>query len=312
MEGFKEVDARMSSDDFYKALDSVVPGGALEALDRSVVPDRKLYLTRVSMDGLEGMHEYSKDARLYRYFEFEPFKDIKETRTYLQKMIDRIGDDINNRKCMYWFLRTVENHKIIGSIGLVDIDLHRDSAAWGYAISPEYWGRGHILETQLLVVVYFFEVLKLNRLWGVTLIDNEPTISSVLAAGFQKEGILRDYYKRANGERVDGFIYSLLAKDYYGAKEGRTVGEKSVILTIDQLKKIYSSAFGISGSRVNEDTNIVNLAEWDSLNHVVLITLIEKEVPFKFKPAEIARATSVRSILEIVNGSGKTTRHVKG
>lgn len=298
---FKEVNVNMALGNFYKSLDSIIPGGTLENLDRSTVADRKLYLTRISMDGLDDMHEYSKDSRLYKYFEFEPFKDINETKNYLQKLMDRIGNEVNGRKSMYWFIRMIKSNKVVGSIGLVDIDVHRESAAWGYAISPEFWGHGYILETQLLIIGYFFEVLEMNRLWGITSTDNEPTISSVLAARFQKEGILREYYRFANGARKDGLIYSLLAKDYYNAKKRSSKNEKGIILTLDKLKKIFASSLGMLETGVNIDTNMDNVYKWDSLNHILLISMIEKEIGFKFKPSEIACATSVRSILEIVN-----------
>jgi len=287
---------------FFKALDSLVPGGSLGDLDLSLVPNRSLYLTRISMDGLEDMHEYSKDERLYKYFEFEPFKNTNETKTYLQKLIDRIGESIDGRKYMYWFIRTIQNSKIIGSIGLVDIDVYRGSAAWGYAISPDYWGQGYILEVQLLIINYFFEVLKMNRLWGVTSIDNAPTISSILSAGFQKEGILRDYYRYTNGERKDGLIYSLLAKDYFNTNKNNQKRGENIHLTLDELKKICASTFNIPESNINENTNMANVSNWDSLNHVELILHVEDSTGFQFKPKEIAQATSVKSILEIVNG----------
>ena len=306
MDKFKEVNTSMVFDNFHEVLDSVIPGGTIENLDKSVLSKRSLYLTRISMDGLEDMHEYSKDERLYRYFEFEPFKDINETKGYLQKLIDKIGNEVMDRKFMYWFIRTIDHNKVIGSIGLVDIDVYRGSAAWGYAIAPDYWGQGHILEAQLLVISYFFEALKMNRLWGITTIDNEPTISSVLAAGFQKEGILREHYRYANGEKKDGLIYSMLAKDYHANKKCLQ-NVKNVTLTLDKLKKICAFTFQIIETEVNEGANMSNVAEWDSLSHVTLILQIEKETGFKFKPSEIARATSIKMILEIVNGHTNET-----
>ena len=47
---------------------------------------------------------------------------------------------------------------------------------------------------------------------------------------------------------------------------------------------------------------IGDIQNWDSLSHILVILEIEKETGFKFKPTEIARATSVKSILELVNG----------
>ncbi len=291
----------MDIDKFYKALDSEIPGGVLPELDQSIVPNRNLYLTRISMDGLEQMHEYSKDARLYRHFEFEPFQSIEETGAYLKKLLARMGEKIEGRKNMYWFIRLIDNHKIIGSIGLVDIDTSRESASWGYAISPEYWGRGYILEAQLIVVKYSFEVLKLNRLWGVTSVDNLPTISSVTAAGFQKEGILRDYYRFANGEKKDSYLYSMLASDYQKLRlQGKQTG-RAALLTLEKLRQIFAEVLNVPAAKIDNRSDIRNVSEWDSLNHVVLIAAIEKETGLNFKPAEIARALSVKAILELVN-----------
>jgi [ribosomal protein S5]-alanine N-acetyltransferase len=298
---YKEVN-KMELDNFYKVLDSLAPGGTLDYLDKAIVLNRNLYLTKISMDGLIEMHEYSKDSRLYKYFEFEPFKDIDETRRYLQKLVDRVGKEVYDRKFMYWFIRTIEDNKIIGSIGLVDIDVYRGAAQWGYAISPHYWGQGYILEAQLLVIKYFFEELKMNRLWGITPVDNYPTISSIFSAGFQKEGILRDYYKYHNDQRKDGLIYSLLAKDYFNTGRNDKQKQGNDIITSDQLKKIFVSILELSDTDVNENTNMHDIPEWDSLNHIKLIIQIEEETGFKFKPLEIAQATCFKTILEIVNG----------
>ena len=45
------------------------------------------------MDGLEEMHAYSTDERLYEYFEYDPFITIDDTKQYLQKLIDLEGND---------------------------------------------------------------------------------------------------------------------------------------------------------------------------------------------------------------------------
>jgi len=293
---------------FYKALDSIIPGGTLGDLDKSVVPNRSIYLTRISMNRLEEMHEYSKDERLYRYFEFEPFKNINETRAYLQKLINRIGEEINDRNHMYWFIRLLDTNKIIGSVGLVDIDIKRESASWGYAISPDYWGGGYILEVQAIVMKYFFEVLKMNRLWGVAFVSNAAAISSVLAAGFKKEGILRDYYVCYDGRKEDGFIYSLLAKEYFTIRESGSFYGKDPVLTLDDIKEICVSLFKVPDSSICINTVMSDIPSWDSLNHINFIIAVEKKSGFKFKPAEIAMTMSINNVLKIVNsGAGKTS-----
>lgn len=291
----------MASENFYDILDEKVPGGILENLDREVILDRKLYLTRISMDKLEDMFEYSQDERLYRCFEYSPHQKLEDTRKYLQKLLDGVGVEKVGRKSMYWFIRLLDSGKAIGTIGLLEIDTYRESATWGYAIDPSHWGRGLILEAQMLVIKYFFEDLKLNRLYGVTAIDNDAVLSSVSSAGCQREGILRDFYKYAGNIRKDAVIYSLLAKDYF-SKNCEQITNAKCLLSLETLKKIGAFVFDFPGLKMDENTTMSDIPQWDSLNHIAFIMAIEKETGIKFKPTEIARATTVKDLLAIVNG----------
>jgi len=77
--------------EFYRKLDKVLPGGIFEQARKD--PKRRIYFTRISMEGLEEMHAYSTDERLYEYFEYDPFITIDDTKQYLQKLIDLEGND---------------------------------------------------------------------------------------------------------------------------------------------------------------------------------------------------------------------------
>lgn len=254
------------------------------------------------MDGLMEMHAYSMDERFYKYFEFKPHKTVRDTEKYLKKVLRRVGKKVLGRSSMYWFVRRIKDSKLVGTMCLVEIDFDRQSTVWGYGIDPQYWGKGYILEMQEVLKKYVFEELHLNRLYGTTIIDNKAMISSALSAGFKEEGILRQYYCSHDGYYHDAWAYALLAEDYFNANKDNQKKERNIHLTLDELKKICASIFEILESNVNENTNMANVANWDSLNHIELILHIEDSIGFKFKPNEIAQATSVKSILEIVNG----------
>jgi|CXWL01.1.fsa_nt_gi ribosomal-protein-alanine N-acetyltransferase len=288
----------------YDVLEKDIPGGPLGSLEQGAVGERKIYLTRLSMDCLSDMHEYSKDARLYRYLEFQPHKDIEETRLYLQKLINRMGPGQEYRQAIYWFIHLVESKKAIGSVGLVNIDFRTMSAAWGFAISPDYWGQGHILEVQALVIRYAFEEVRLNRLHGVTMVDNEPTIASITTAGFKQEGILRDYYLCSDGKRKDALVYSMLAKDYFTATNERSTAPRT-FLTNDDIRAIAASLFQMQPESFDANTTMRDVPLWNSLNHIRFITAIEKKAGVKFKPVDIARATRIGAILDLVNSAGR-------
>ena len=291
---------------FYRILDEVIPGGDYEHAKSQ--PGRELYLIRISMHGLEEMYEYSKDERLYSYFEFEPHKTLDDTEKYLKKLIGRIGTEIIGRTAMYWFVRRIGDAKLIGTICIVDIDYGRQSVLWGYAIDPQYWGQGYILEMQEVLKKYGFEELCLNRISGITVIDNEPTISSVMAAGAKNEGILRQYYKTEEGFK-DAWAYSILAEDYLEDKHHVSELRPGVIISREMIASMVGKL--LEEPNVGVNTDIRSVSKWDSLNHINVILGIEEQTGYKFSSTEIGHATSVEKIYNILSSkSEKTERDI--
>jgi len=288
--------------EFYRIVDEVIPGGDYEhAKSQS---GRELYLTRISMDGLEEMHEYSKDERLYYYFEYKPQKTLHETEEYLHKLLDRVGDTVLGRTGMYWFVKRIEDRKLVGSICIVDLDYNRQSVAWGYAIDPRYWGQGYILEMQEVLKVYVFEKLCLNRISSVTHINNEATISSVLAAGAKNEGILRQYYKTEEGFK-DAWAYSILAEDYFEDKHHVSGLKPGVIISREMIVSIVAEV--LQAQDVVNSSMMCTVGKWDSLNHLNIILGIEEKTGYKFSASEIGEATSIEKIYNILSSKSEKT-----
>ena len=290
----------MQSSEFYKMLNDNFPGTDLK--DPESDPNRKIYFTRISMDGLDEMHAYSTDSRLYEYLEYEPFKTIEDTRDYLQKLIDLEGINSVGRTAISWFVRRIDDNKMIGTARLVEIDYKRCSVMWGYGIDPELWGEGCILEIQELLKEYIFEKLNLNRLSGMTMIDNERTKSSLLAAGCFQEGILRDYYKKHDGTYCDAWMYSILAEDYFTKKQ--QIGNENSKERITKITKkdiAIIIAKELNDDSIDENSDMGSISNWDSLSHISVILAIEKEIGFSLSSKEIAQSTSVKSIYNIAN-----------
>ena len=62
----------MEIKEITNVLETILPGSDLFESD--------IYFEPLSMSGLEEMHEYSIDERLYEFFEFKPFETINETK----------------------------------------------------------------------------------------------------------------------------------------------------------------------------------------------------------------------------------------
>ncbi len=60
-------------------------------------------------------------------------------------------------------------------------------------------------------------------------------------------------------------------------------------------KKIFKKVFG-NKSNISIDSNINNTYKWDSLNHIKLITEIEKNLKKKLNISQVIQLTSVKKI----------------
>lgn len=254
----------------------------------------EIYFELISMSSLDEMHEYSVKEEFYEYFEFNPFKSKADTEKYLKKLINRTKVVDVDIEAMYWFVRSKANNILLGTATLVNINKGRQSAEIGYGIDPNHWGKGYILKLQNALIKYAFESLKFNRLHGITMVNNERTISSILAAGFLKEGILRDYYHK-QGKFIDGFKYSMLKTDYFLSIKKESCNKEIPIsdlinLVKDELKE-----------NIDENSSMLNTSNWDSLSHLGIIVNLSNQYEIELNPIQIADATSIKELYKICN-----------
>lgn len=288
----------LSKKDINSTLDKVLPGGKVEGI-LELQPNRQLHFTRLSMEGLEEMHEYSKDERLYKYFEFKPFKKLQETKKYLRRLINLEGIGSSERTSIGWFIRRISDNHLVGTARLTNLNYDRRSVEWGYGIDPNFWGDGYIFEIQEILKEYIFTDLGLNRLYGTTMMDNNRTKSALIATGCRQEGILRQFYRDYQGKYHDGWSYSLLAKDYFTKENQIPIKSDSPKYTKLAITKMIAEELKINMVSENGDMN--SIGAWDSLTHISIILAIEKQTGFKFLPAEIAQSNSIQNIYNILN-----------
>ena len=254
-----------------------------------------IYFEHFSMGGLEEMHQYSKDERLYEFFEFDPFKEIDDTKAYIEKLLHRMSDQSGEKNAMYWFVRRKNDDRLVGTATLVNLNYARQSIEWGYGIDPELWGNGYVLQMQEILKYFVFEVLELNRLHGITMVKNERTIQSVLASGMKHEGVLKDFYCK-DGIYYDGWQYGMIAKDYHKSN----VVSSSVLVNMDDIINVVSSV--LTEEEITEESSMENTFSWDSLNHMAVIIALKEESSIEFKPGEVYLATTVKKILKKISG----------
>jgi len=80
----------------------------------------------------------------------------------------------------------------------------------GYWMGEVHAGHGHMSAALKLVIPYIFNGLQLHRIEAACIPDNFKSIRLLENAGFQREGLLREYLK-INGEWRDHVMFSLIS-----------------------------------------------------------------------------------------------------
>tara|TARA_B100000787_G_scaffold86582_1_gene63858 strand:+ start:3660 stop:4415 length:756 start_codon:yes stop_codon:yes gene_type:complete len=249
------------------------------------------------MDSLEEMHSYSLKEQFYEYFEFAPFQDIKETKSYIEKLLERMTGDEDSRVTTYWFVRRKSDDMLIGSAGLIDLNFGRQSIEWGYGVDPDLWGQGYILKIQEALKDYVFNILELNRIHGVTMSTNLRTIKSITAAGMAHEGIAKEHYCK-NGEFIDGWRYGM-PRSMYASQKSMSIKASNSPDRLSSIVRLVASVF--PEEEITETSSMYDISSWDSLGHMQVIIALKEQMSIELSPRHIAEATSIESIVSIID-----------
>lgn len=281
--------------EFYRRFDQIVPC-VVNSEEAPKISESDIYFERFSMAGLEEMHRYSVDERLYEFFEFDPFDTIEKTKTYIEKLLQRMSGDVHGRNAMYWFVRRKIDGYLVGTACLVELNFARKSISWGYGVDPELWGIGFILQIQECLKHYVFETLQLNRLHGVAMVGNHRTISSLLASGMKHEGTLRDFYCKNDGVYRDAWQYAMLKRDYFDAPRIHSFIDRR--FSIEDVIEVLSSV--LTEETVTSESSMSNSLSWDSFSHMLIMIAISEKMGINLSPADVTLATSVKAITYLI------------
>lgn len=138
---------------------------------------------------------------------------------------------------IFWAICTNDDEKrIVGWAALAKIDKVNQSAETHSIViaDPDYNDGFAWLETEILMFNYAFEVLKLNRLYGVSLVGHKISNQVGELLFMKTEGILRQaIYKN---DRFYDLQYDAILKDEYFAH--KEAGDYELMAIIRRLKKL--------------------------------------------------------------------------
>lgn len=72
-----------------------------------------------------------------------------------------------------------------------------------------------------------------------------------------------------------------------------------------RLNKVFCDVFDDDSIRVRPETTADDIEDWDSLEHITLISAVEKEFKMKFKMGEISSMKNVGEMASIIKSRAR-------
>ena len=136
-------------------------------------------------------------------------------------MSDNVSENKENRVPLdqvdYQVILGSEENKIIGTLGVHDIDWRKRIGEVSYGISPDYSMRGLFTEALMRVLDYCFNELEFERICASTMAVNMGSVNGLKKCGFVQEATLKNHYlSEDDGLRHDALILAILRNEYFG------------------------------------------------------------------------------------------------
>ena len=163
----------------------------------------------IEVKDLALLRDWRNQERVRRTCRDDTLIDSMASQSRWFKKISSSGRD-------YMFL-VIFKKKPVGVCGLTNIDFKNASAEISYHLGIK---TNPALDVAISLEVYeflkakCFEEYNLNRLWGEAFSFNEGGVRLGMAAGFKKEGTLRESVFR-NGVYWDSVLLGILKREYY-------------------------------------------------------------------------------------------------
>lgn len=129
-----------------------------------------------------------------------------------EKEIIKIQESYKNKAGINWIIEEKSTKKVIGYFGFWRIMKEHCRAEIGYALKPEFWGKGFMNEAMNRLIDFGFKELNIHSIEANVNPKNEKSIQLLEKMNFKKEAYFRENYL-FEGRFIDSIIYSLLEID---------------------------------------------------------------------------------------------------
>ncbi len=169
----------------------------------------RLKFCQISLNDTNALFEIRTHSDVMKYMDTDMMKSIADSEELIKSLTESFikGEGIN------WGLLEKSSNTFIGYFGFWRIDSRHCRAEIGYALHPDYWGKGYMNEAASVLIDFGFNTLHLHSVEANINPDNLASKKVLEKIGFVKEAYFRENFLY-NKEFKDSVIYSLLESDF--------------------------------------------------------------------------------------------------
>ena len=172
---------------------------------------KRLVLRGPTLRDLKDIAENAHDKEVNKYTLVPyPYK-IKDAREFV---LEYKKTSKKKKRERYEFGITLKSDgKVMGLIGLSNVNERDKKAVIGYWLGKEHRRKGILSEAEKAVLNFAFYKLKLSKISGRVDTDNKASIKLFKKFGFRKVGVMKSDVI-VNGEWKDVYLWELLKENY--------------------------------------------------------------------------------------------------
>ena len=169
---------------------------------------KRLFFRKILLIDAKDLFLIRSNDDVMRFMDVTKFESIDDA----EKLIKLVDEAYKKQTGINWAIIEKKSNTFIGYFGFFRIIPEHFRAEIGYALSPEYWGKGYMYETLNKLVRFGFKIMKLHSIEANVNPENEKSKKTLEKIGFRQEAYFRENYL-FNNRFLDSIIYSLLQKD---------------------------------------------------------------------------------------------------
>jgi RimJ/RimL family protein N-acetyltransferase len=174
----------------------------------------KVRLRSVLSSDWQAFHENDYDsegARLCDVIHFPRSEDGTKTWAEHQTSKGPNGDNV------MFAIETLDG-VLVGSLSTASCDSRHGTFKYGVAIFREHWRNGYASEAIMILLRYYFEELRYQKVTAHVYAFNENSVALHERLGFVQEGRLRNMIF-TRGQHFDEYLYGLTKSEYEKLKK---------------------------------------------------------------------------------------------